>query len=106
MGKAGGLSVSGKTGAGVEALLNNLTEELAGRAAGASSAVRERHRLALEAGITALDNAEIHVQAGGEWSDLAAEEMHQALRSLDSMIGRVDVENVLDVIFSSFCIGK
>jgi len=106
LGKADGLSVSGKTGAGVEALLNNLTEELAGRAAGASSAVRERHRLALEAGITALDNAEIHVQAGGEWSDLAAEEMHQALRSLDSMIGRVDVENVLDVIFSSFCIGK
>ena len=57
-------------------------------------------------GISALDKAEIHVKAGAEWSDLAAEEMRQTLRSLDSMIGRVDVENVLDVIFSSFCIGK
>ena len=106
LGKADGLSVSGITGAGIEALLNHLSEELEKRAAGASSAVRERHRIALENGIIALDNAEIHVMAGGEWSDLAAEEMRQALRSLDSMIGRVDVENVLDVIFSSFCIGK
>lgn len=104
--KSDGLSVSGKTGIGVEALLAHLTNELSSRVAGASSAVRERHRLALEDGIIALDKAEIHVQAGGEWSDLAAEEMRQALRSLDSMIGRVDVENVLDVIFSSFCIGK
>lgn len=104
--EADGLSVSGLTGAGVEELLSHLSEELEGRAAGASSAVRERHRIALEDGIAALDCAEVHVKAGAEWSDLAAEEMRQALRSLDSMIGRVDVENILDVIFSSFCIGK
>ncbi len=103
---ADGLSVSGVTGMGVEELLSLLSEELASRAAGASSAVRERHRIALIDGIAALDNAEVHVKAGAEWSDLAAEDMRQALRSLDSMIGRVDVENVLDVIFSSFCIGK
>jgi tRNA modification GTPase len=103
---ADGLSVSGITGMGVEELLNLLSEELASRAAGASSAVRERHRIALIDGIAALDNAELHVKAGADWSDLAAEDMRQALRSLDSMIGRVDVENVLDVIFSSFCIGK
>ncbi len=101
-----GLSVSGLTGAGVESLLGQLSKELASRAAGASSAVRERHRIALTDGITALDSAEAHMKAGAEWSDLAAEDMRQALRSLDSMIGRVDVENVLDVIFSSFCIGK
>lgn len=106
LGKTDGLSVSGVTGTGVEELLGCLSEELESRAAGASSAVRERHCIALEDGITALDKAEIHVKAGDEWSDLAAEEMRQALRSLDSMIGRVDVENVLDVIFSSFCIGK
>ncbi len=100
------LCVSGLTGVGVEDLLDQLSQELASRAAGASSAVRERHRIALVEGIAALDSAEIHVKAGAEWSDLAAEDMRQALRSLDSMIGRVDVENVLDVIFSSFCIGK
>ena len=104
--EADGLSVSGLTGAGVEELLEMLSSELATRAAGASSAVRVRHRIALIDGIVALDSAENHVNAGAEWSDLAAEDMRQALRSLDSMIGRVDVENVLDVIFSSFCIGK
>ncbi len=101
-----GLSVSGLTGEGVEQLLGLLSEELSSRAAGASSAVRERHRIALINAVTALDSAEIHVKSGADWSDLAAEDMRQALRSLDSMIGRVDVENVLDMIFSSFCIGK
>ena len=100
------LSISGKTGAGVDELLNRLTKELESRAAGASSAVRERHRVALVNGVLALDSAENHVMAGSELAELAAEEMRQALRALDSLIGRVDVENILDVIFSSFCIGK
>lgn len=101
-----GVSVSGLTGFGIDNLLSTLTEELSGRAAGASSAVRERHRVALIQGISALDAAETHVRNGAEWSDLAAEDMRQALRALDSLIGRVDVENILDVIFSSFCLGK
>lgn len=101
-----GLSISGRTGAGVEELLSHLTKELEFRATGASSAVRERHRIALLNGVLSLDRAKNHVMAGFEWSELAAEEMRQALRALDSLIGRVDVENILDVIFSSFCIGK
>ena len=101
-----GLSVSGKTGAGMDQLLVALTADLETRAAGATSLVRERHRLALASGISALDRAETHIENGAEWSELAAEEMRQALRALDMLVGRVDVENVLDVIFSSFCIGK
>ncbi len=103
---ADGLSVSGKTGAGIDQLLAALTTELDSRAAVATSLVRERHRLALSGGIAALDRAEVHIENGSEWSELAAEEMRQALRALDALVGRVDVENVLDVIFSSFCIGK
>jgi tRNA modification GTPase len=38
--------------------------------------------------------------------DLAAEELRQAIRALESLVGRVDVENLLDEIFSSFCVGK
>lgn len=104
--RCSGLAVSGKTGEGVEQLLELLGKELDKRASGGSSAVRERHRIALSMGILALDNAEIHVKNGSEWSELAAEEMRQALRAMDSLVGRVDVENVLDVIFSSFCLGK
>ena len=103
---ANGLAVSGLTGAGVDDLLSILSSELESRAAGASSAVRERHRVALMRGVEALDKAEEHLNSGLEWSEFSAEEMRQALRALDSLIGRVDVESILGVIFSSFCIGK
>jgi len=101
-----GLSVSGKTGDGIDKLLMEIGTELGNRAIGATSAVRIRHRIALQNGTTALNTAMQHVQNGPEWFDLAAEEMRQGLKSLDILIGRIDVENILDEIFSSFCLGK
>jgi tRNA modification GTPase len=38
--------------------------------------------------------------------EFAADELSSAVMALDSLIGRVDVEDLLDEIFSSFCIGK
>ena len=38
--------------------------------------------------------------------DLVAEELRQTAYTLDELFGRVDVEKVLDEIFSSFCLGK
>ncbi len=101
-----GFAVSGKTGEGVEQLLSMITQELEERASSASSAVRERHRIALQEAYKSLDDARKHVVHGEESLELAAEEMRKALSSLDSLIGRVDVENILDEIFSSFCLGK
>lgn len=99
-------SVSGLTGEGIDNLLGVLSKELENRASGATSVIRERHRIALIDGVVALNRAEVHIKMGSEWSELAAEEMRQALRAMDSLIGRVDVESILDVIFSSFCLGK
>jgi tRNA modification GTPase len=42
----------------------------------------------------------------GEGEELAAEELRMAVHSLGRLLGRVDVEEILDVIFRSFCIGK
>jgi tRNA modification GTPase len=39
-------------------------------------------------------------------TELAAEDLRTAVRALESLVGRVDVEAVLDEIFASFCIGK
>ena len=39
-------------------------------------------------------------------ADLIAEDLRSAIRAVDSIVGRVDVEQVLDEIFSSFCLGK
>ena len=46
------------------------------------------------------------LESGQMFTDLIAEDLRSAIRAVDSLVGRVDVEHVLDEIFSSFCIGK
>ncbi|AOZ68083.1 tRNA uridine-5-carboxymethylaminomethyl(34) synthesis GTPase MnmE [Rhodobacter xanthinilyticus] len=103
---AEGLAISGKTGAGVDALVAAVTERLTERAAGAGVMSRERHREALARAIRSLESARDEVLRGGERAELAAEGLRQAARALESLVGRVDVEHLLDEIFASFCIGK
>lgn len=97
--------VSGKTGLGVEALVDRIRAELTGRTALIGTATHDRHRVAMD---KALAHLEIGAQLVGDdvQSDVLAEELRCAVRALDSLIGRVDVEMLLDEIFLSFCIGK
>jgi tRNA modification GTPase len=99
-------ALSGKTGAGIAELVDRITDTLSVRAEGAGLAIRERHRTAILRAIRALESARLEVQHGPDRAELAAEELRTALRSLDSLVGRVDVEDILDEIFSSFCLGK
>ena len=46
------------------------------------------------------------VQVVGQGEELAAEELRTAAHSLGRLLGRVDVEDILDVIFREFCVGK
>ena len=101
-----GLAVSGRTGQGLDALIARLTEILSSRAARAGVMTRERHRGAMSRAIGAMESAEAEVKSGSGRSELAAEELRRAIRALDSLVGRVDVEDLLDEIFASFCIGK
>ena len=73
---------------------------------GAESALvtRERHRRALQDTLAALHRALAPAVAGRE--DLLAEELRVAAQALGRLTGRVDVEDILDVIFRDFCIGK
>lgn len=101
-----GFSVSGKTGQGVSDLVRRITGVLEQKASGAGVAIRERHRIALQRGFAALELARIEVCNGPDRTELAAEELRTAIRALDSLVGRVDVEHILDEIFASFCLGK
>ena len=65
---------------------------------------RARHRRALEETVAALDRALAKGAEGGE--ELIAEELRSAAMTLGRLTGRVDVEDILDVIFRDFCIGK
>jgi tRNA modification GTPase len=64
---------------------------------------RERQRKLLRQTAEALERSMAVVGSGEE---LAAEELRAAAQSLGRLLGRVDVEDILDVIFREFCIGK
>lgn len=97
------IQVSAHTGAGLKLLEEKLTAFSADRLAigSAPSLTRARHRAALiecrESLLRALD---------APLPELAAEDVRLASRALGRITGRVDVEDLLDVIFRDFCIGK
>ncbi len=99
-------SVSGKTGYGVEQMVQHISDTLSARASGASTAIRERHRVAIKDALASMESARNEVLLGADRSELAAEELRRAVHALNCLVGRVDVENILGEIFSSFCIGK
>ncbi len=99
-------AVSGKTGQGVSELIDRVTAVLSQRTASIGIATRERHRSAMAEARTSLMAAQDLLPNGVELADLVAEEIRTAIRALDSLVGRIDVENILDEIFASFCLGK
>ena len=62
---------------------------------------RARHRQALEEAVSALRRS-----LSAPLAELRAEDLRLALRNLGRITGTVDVEDLLDVIFRDFCIGK
>ncbi len=99
-------AVSGKTGEGVADLTRKISVVLQGKAQSAGLATRQRHREAMERAERALMAAEGMMALGPDQYDIAAEEVRTAIRALESLVGRIDVENLLDEIFTSFCLGK
>jgi len=97
--------VSSKTGAGVDELVNAVAG-FAERFFTPEPALvtRERQRAHLKETVLALQGAQRAAQDGRE--EIMAEQLRLATRALGKLLGRVDVEDVLDVIFRDFCIGK
>jgi tRNA modification GTPase len=100
------ISISALTGVGMEGLTSALSAYAKTYFASTESAVitRVRHRRALEETVAALDRALARDHANHE--ELIAEELRAAATTLGRLTGRVDVEDILDVIFRDFCIGK
>ena len=90
---------------GSEAVCHDLTERVITALSGADfpAATRRRHAVHLSEAANHIDRA-LGVLALG--SELAAEDVRLAARALERVTGRVDPEDVLGAVFSTFCIGK
>jgi tRNA modification GTPase len=99
------LAVSALTGAGVPELLAAIQHHAETALAPASQSLitRERHKLAFQEADASLESA---LEIGLGVPELAGEELRRAARCLERVAGRISVEDVLDEIFSSLCVGK
>ncbi len=95
--------ISVKTGFGMQALMGRLETIIKRKFDGSASAAvtRVRHRVALEECVSALRRSQ-----SAALPELASEDLRLAARALGRITGRVDVEEILDVVFREFCIGK
>jgi tRNA modification GTPase len=104
-------AISARSGNGVPALMECVTTKVAGllgdglgTRATPAPLTRARHREALAYCLAALDRA--LTGTPNLPAELVAEDVRLAARALGRITGRVDVEDLLDVIFRDFCIGK
>ena len=102
----GAPAVSGKTGAGVEALLAEIANKLEPKTSAAGVFSRQRHMLALTTAEMALGKAITALPRAGDLPEVIATEIRVALNALEGILGHIGVEDLLGEIFSSFCIGK
>ena len=101
------LAISLKDEIGLDKLLSGLKKIVSKRIAGQEPAVitRTRHREALQSSLNSMRSAKTAFLLGEE-PEIVAEELRAATKSLGRVVGAVDVEDLLDIVFGDFCIGK
>jgi tRNA modification GTPase len=104
-----GVGVSSVTGEGLGELRRQAAERVFGSQINLAdlepALTRERHRTALSRALEALAEAIPQLGARGD-PVLAAHHVREATTALDELLGAVDIEEVLDRVFASFCVGK
>lgn len=98
--------VSGKTGEGLAWLEGEIARVLVERERSVGLATHHRHAVAMSSASEHLETANDYLQSVSGVTELAAEELRFSARALEALVGRIDVENLLDEIFASFCLGK
>jgi tRNA modification GTPase len=99
-----GLSISLKTGEGLDLLQDMLQQKVQQKLEGGAVPItRPRHRHALHQAVEALQHG---LAAPQDHPELLAEDLRLAMRAVGRITGVVDVEELLDFVFRDFCIGK
>ena len=107
VGDHGAVGISVKDGTGLDRLLGRLTETAASMVGRGETVMvtRARHRIGLEACAGHLAEV-VELRKGGAPVEIVAEALRLAVQALGRITGRVDIEDLLDVVFRDFCIGK
>ncbi len=104
--RSDGQGVSGLTGGGIQQLVTDVKTLLLSRSVAAGLVSHQRQNDVLVRAKELLGKAQSIAISSPERYDLASEELRAGIFTLERLVGRVDVEDVLDKAFSSFCIGK
>ena len=96
-------AISTKTGEGIDQLVEAMKEKIAERMEFAASPLitRARHRAAMTEAVDALTRFDAHAPL-----ELSCEELRLAATAIGKITGKIWVDDVLDLVFSRFCIGK
>ncbi len=104
------IALSARSGAGVDLLRAELRRRASGGDTDTAYSARTRHVLALQRAAAEIEAASFEVQHAaarqGGLAELAAEALRRAQQAFDELTGTHSSEDLLDAIFSSFCIGK
>jgi len=99
---SGYYNISSITGFGIKDLLNLIKEKIHTKTPGEKLYIsRERHVRCL-----ILAKKELEKSKEDKTIDLFAEDIRLAIKNMSALFGNVDIEDILDIIFSDFCIGK
>lgn len=103
--KGPGIGISSKTGEGIDLLVSKVLENLSSRGSGVRDIVpsRERHVALLRSASWELETA---INSETMPIEVRAEVLRRAADDIGRITGKVDVEDLLGVIFSEFCVGK
>jgi tRNA modification GTPase len=104
------VAVSAERGTGLVALLDLIVHTLSASVTSIDDdtpvLTRARHRRSVEEAIQELSAFQAGWKSGALPAPVAATHLRAAVLALEGLIGVVDVEDVLDRVFSSFCVGK
>ncbi len=99
------ISISCQTGRGLESLTSHLAAVLGAEEANVETPVNARHAASLRAALLSIDKAVAALETNTA-PEFTALDLRDALYSLGEVVGQKDTEDLLGIIFATFCIGK
>ena len=100
------LGISGKTGIGVDKMLSLISNNIKSAADQSSILINERHKKVIQDTVLALYSAQDEIYKDDMRIEIVAECLRSAITQFDLLIGKINVDDILGSVFSSFCIGK